>query len=136
MSGKVFFDTNVLIYPLCRADARTMVAEKLLARGGVVGVQVLNEFVSAARRKFAMSWADVLDALGAIRVLCGEPTALDDATHRRAVDIGSRHGLSIYDALIGSAALAARCDTLLTEDMQHGRIFEGTLTLENPFKSS
>lgn len=136
MSGKVFFDTNVLIYALCHADARTEAAERLLDRGGIVGVQVLNEFVAVARRKFAMPWANVVEALAAIRVFCGVPTALDAAIHAGAIDLARRHGLGVYDALIVSAALSANCDMLYTEDMQHGRMFEGRLTLDNPFISS
>src|SRR5437764_662000 len=42
------------------------------------------------------------------------------------------HGLAFYDALIVAAALEAGCDTLFTEDMQHGRKF-GSLTIINPF---
>ena len=42
------------------------------------------------------------------------------------------HSLAFYDALIVAAALEAGCDTLLTEDMQHGRTFLGC-TIVNPF---
>ncbi len=42
------------------------------------------------------------------------------------------HGFPIYDALIVAAALEARCDTLYSEDMQHGRQIGG-LTIVNPF---
>jgi predicted nucleic acid-binding protein len=40
--------------------------------------------------------------------------------------------LAFYDALIVAAAIEAGCDTLFTEDMQHGRKF-GSLTVVNPF---
>ncbi len=133
MSGRAFFDTNVLVYALCAAEAKTAEAERLLNHGGVIGVQVLNEFVAVARRKFAMGWEDVADALGAIRSFCGDPTPLDGKVHIIGVDLARTHGLRIYDALIVSAALAARCDTLYTEDMQHGRVFNGRLKLKNPF---
>ncbi|MEO8926650.1 MAG: PIN domain-containing protein [Caulobacteraceae bacterium] len=133
MSGRAFFDTNILIYALCAVEAKTVEAERLLNRGGVVGVQVLNEFVAVARRKFAMGWEDVADALGAIHSFCGDPTPLDGRVHVIGVDLARAHGLQIYDALVVSAALMAKCDTLYTEDMQHGRVFEGRLRLEHPF---
>ncbi len=133
MSGRVFFDTNILIYALGQSDPRTAMSKQLLFLGGIVGVQVLNEFVAVARRKLAMSWEDIADALGAVRAFCGEPTPLDGKIHNVAVDLATRHGLKIYDALIVSAALAAKCEVLYTEDMQHGRMFHGRLTLENPF---
>ena len=56
MSDKVFFDTNVLLYTIGQQDARTPTAEALLAQGGLISVQVLNELASVAHRKLRMSW--------------------------------------------------------------------------------
>jgi predicted nucleic acid-binding protein len=39
--------------------------------------------------------------------------------------------LSFNDALIIAAAIDAGCDTLFSEDMQHGRSI-GALTIRNP----
>ena len=50
----------------------------------------------------------------------------------RAVDISAFHQLSFWDSLIISTAEAARCETLLTEDMNDGQIIEG-LRIVNPF---
>jgi len=55
---KVFFDTNVLVYAVTEDDARSSQAEALLAAGGVISMQILNEFASVARRKLSMSWPD------------------------------------------------------------------------------
>ena len=53
MKDKRFFDTKVLIYAIAEADRRAEVARQLLADGGgVVSMQVLNEFVAAAPRKY------------------------------------------------------------------------------------
>jgi predicted nucleic acid-binding protein len=49
-----FFDTNVLLYLLSNDAAKADRAEALLASGGVVSVQVLNEFASVAKRKLVM----------------------------------------------------------------------------------
>ena len=51
---KVFFDTNVVVYLLSDDPRRANRAEALLAQGGVVSVQVLNEFVSVAVRKLRL----------------------------------------------------------------------------------
>ena len=56
MPVRAFFDTNVLIYALAKGDPRSRRAEELLAAGGVLSVQILNEFVSVARRRILMSW--------------------------------------------------------------------------------
>ena len=40
---------------------------------------------------------------------------------RSALAVADEHGLSFYDALIVASAIEAGCDTLYSEDMQHGR---------------
>jgi predicted nucleic acid-binding protein len=136
MSDRPFLDTNVLIYAIAQDDPRAAVAEALLGQGGVVSVHVLNEFVAVARRKLGLSWEEVLDALGAIRALCAPPVPITAETHERAVQIAAGHDLHIYDALVVSAALQAECAILYSEDMQDGRVFDGRLTLRNPFGSN
>jgi predicted nucleic acid-binding protein len=54
---------------------RAQVAETLLAAGGALSVQVLNEFVAVARRKLDKSWAEVRRALDILSVE-PHPTAL------------------------------------------------------------
>ena len=55
MSGAdAFFDTNVLLYLLSGDAAKADRAEELLAAGGVISAQVLNEFAAVARRKLAL----------------------------------------------------------------------------------
>ena len=50
-----FLDTNVLVYALAENDRRSARAEELLEAGGIVGVQVLNEFTSVALTKEALT---------------------------------------------------------------------------------
>jgi predicted nucleic acid-binding protein len=57
------------------------------------------------------------------------------STHQAAVALARDHNIAFYDALIVAAAQEAGCDTLFTEDMQHGRKFGG-LTIVNPFLES
>jgi predicted nucleic acid-binding protein len=52
---------------------------------------------------------------------------------QRALDIVGRYGFSWFDSLIVATALDAGCDTLYTEDLQHGQVIEGKLTVTNPF---
>jgi len=135
MPARAFFDTNVLIYSVAENDARSETAEALLAEGGVVSVQVLNEFVSTARRKIGMSWTEVTEALAAIRTLCPTPVAIAIDTHDAALKIAQDYGFHIYDALVVASALQANCDTLYTEDLQNGQIIEERLTVRNPFSA-
>jgi predicted nucleic acid-binding protein len=132
MSGRSFFDTTVLICSITSEEPRARVAEKLLAEGGWISVQVLNEFAAVARRKLNMSWEETMEALLAIRALCEIPTPLSVETHEAALEIAARYRHSIYDALILAAALEADCEILYTEDMQNGQVI-GPLTIRNPF---
>ena len=134
-AAESFIDSNVLLY-LVSADTRKAdVAERLLARGGVMSVQVLNEFASVASRKFGMPWPEIREVLDVARGLCSiVPVGLD--THDRALDLLQRHSLSVYDAMIVSAALGAGCKTLWSEDLQHGKRFATRLTVRNPFLAS
>ena len=136
MPGKPFFDTNVLIYAVAENDPRNTRAEELLASGGMLSVQILNEFVSVARRKILMSWSDVREALDAFRVLCPSPLPLTIEMHEAALKIAERHGYNIYDALVVAAALQAGCTTLYSEDLQEGQIIDQKLTIRNPFVRS
>ena len=133
MNDKVFFDTNVLVYVVGQHDQRTVPAETLLAGGGVVSVQVLNELASVARRKLGMTWEEITEALTAIRVLCPSPVSITVEMHEAALRIAVQYGYHIYDALITAAALEAGCTTLYSEDLQDGQIINERLTIRNPF---
>jgi predicted nucleic acid-binding protein len=129
---KPFLDTNVLLYAFTASDWRKGRAADLLAGGGIVSVQVLNEFVDVSRRKLKQDWPAIKEALERLSVLLEEPVAVTLATHAEAIDVASRYGFRIYDSLLIAAARQAGCRTLYTEDLQHGQVFEG-LTIENPF---
>jgi len=134
MSAKAFFDSNVLIYAMVSGDSRRERAQQLVAQGGVISVQVLNEFVAVARRKMRMPWENVIEALDAVRILFPSPVAITVDTHETALKIAQHYGFGIFDALIASSALEADCSTLYSEDLQDGQILDGLLTVRNPFK--
>lgn len=133
--GEDFFDTNVVLYLLSADPAKADRAEELLAIGGTISVQVLNEFVAVASRKLHMSWIEIREVLAQVRAVCAvKPVTIE--THERALRLAERYGISIYDALTVSAALLANCKTLHSEDMQDGQVIERQLTIRNPFKTS
>src|SRR5688572_33409415 len=109
MPGEQFFDTNILIYAFTTGDRRGAKAESLLAEGGVIGVQVLNEFTSVVRRKLAWGWPQVQSALEVIAELTGPPLSLTADIHAQAVKLARDNSLAFYDALIVAAAADAGC---------------------------
>jgi predicted nucleic acid-binding protein len=133
MPAKRFFDTNILVYAFAADDSRSARAESLIAEGGIIGVQVLNEFTNVARRKLRWQWGQIEASLTVIDDLLGPVAPLTAAIHAGAVVLARDHGLSVSDALIVAAALDAGCQLLLSEDLQHGQNF-GALRVENPFR--
>lgn len=127
-----FLDTNILIYALAWDDPRAATARSLLLAGGVVSVQVINEFVAIARRRLDMDWSEVEEALTAIAVLCGKPLPLTMATQQAALALAREHKLGFEDALIVAAATEADCPLLYSERLADGWVLDG-LTVRNPF---
>jgi predicted nucleic acid-binding protein len=129
---RCFFDTNIFVYLISTNATKAEKAEAVLAKSGVISVQVLNEFTSVAARKQGLTLAEIRDFLTTIRALC-EIVPLTLETHERGLDLVERFGFSIYDALIVAAAQIANCTTLYSEDMQHGQVIDG-LTICDPFR--
>ena len=132
MSAKPFLDTNVLIYAFAANDPRSERAEALLAGGGTINVQVLNEFVNVTRRKSRCGWEEIVDRLNVLRALLDPPLPLTTEIHTAAIEIARHQGFQFYDSLIVSAAVEAGCSILYSEDFHHGHRMEG-LTVQNPF---
>jgi predicted nucleic acid-binding protein len=53
----------------------------------------------------------------------------------RAWTLSQRYGFSHFDSLVIATALDAGCERLYTEDLQHGQVIDGHLTILNPFMS-
>jgi predicted nucleic acid-binding protein len=129
-----FFDTNVLLYLASDEVAKADRTEALLATGGTVSVQVLNELANVGRRKMALSWTDLHAFLGTFRSLL-EVRPVTVAIHEHGLAIAERHNLSTFDAMIVASALDADCDRLWSEDMHHGLVIDARLRIENPFRA-
>ena len=107
-------------------------AEELLASGGKISVQVLNEMAAVARRKLGMSWREVREVVTQLRAVC-PVMPLTVETHERGLQVAERFGLSVYDGMIVASALLSGCAILYTEDMQDGQVIDEQLAIRNPF---
>jgi predicted nucleic acid-binding protein len=133
MSAKPFLDTNVILYLLSEDTTKADRAEALLAQGGTVSVQVLNEAANVMTRKLKMGLDEVGDILAGVRHFC-EVVPVTIEIHDQAFAITRGFGFSIYGSLIVSAAIAAKCAVLYSEDLQHGQQVGDQLTIINPFR--
>jgi predicted nucleic acid-binding protein len=130
-----FFDTNVLVYIASGDPVKADRAEAIIGDGGVISVQVLNELTNVARRKMLMAWPDIHAFLSMLRgLLTVQPITVE--AHETGLALAERYNLSTYDAMIAASALHADCDTLWSEDMQHGMALGEGLRIVNPFRAA
>ena len=139
MSDKFFLDTNIFVYTFDpRAPAKAKKAAQLIRQAadtgrGIVSYQVVQEFFSVAFRRFLepMSMAEAEQYLITVfRPLLAIHSS--PALYVEALRITGKLHIRWYDSLVVAAALEGQCETLYTEDLQHGQKIEG-LKIENPF---
>ena len=140
MSGRFFLDTNIFVYTFdIKASAKATKALQLIREAvdtgkGIVSYQVVQEFFNVAFRRFTepMTVAEaeqyLITVFRPLRAIHSSP-----AIYVEALRIAGKHRFAWYDSIILAAALEGNCDTLYTEDFQHGQTIEG-LRIKNPFK--
>ncbi len=92
-SGEDFFDTDVVLQ-LLSADARKADrAGEVIALGGTVSVQVLNEFAAVACREPGMPLNEAREVPAQVRAVCSvEPITI--GTREKALSVAQRCCLS------------------------------------------
>ena len=132
MTALSFADTNVVVYMLDADPDKRRTATAVMRARPTISVQVVNEFLSVALSKMKLPKATAYRLAGILMRQC-EVFDLTIETVRHAIDLGERHSLSHWDALIVASALDADCDTLYSEDLQDGQVFGERLKVSNPF---
>ena len=133
-----FVDTTLLLYASSTAAeerVKAQAARKLLDSDDLaLSVQVLQEFYVQATRT---TRADPLTHEQAtllieawLRFPVQETTV---ALMTAAFDASRRFRISYWDAAVIEAARSLGCRTVLSEDLAHGRDYDGVL-VENPFR--
>jgi len=139
MTAPFFVDTDVLVYADDARDAvkqetaRELLRRLLRERSGKLSLQVLQEFFAVATGKLGLAAVDARRRIEIFSHLDVVRLEVDDVL--AAIDLHRLHQLSIWDALIVRAAVMSGCRTLYTEDLQHGRRFEG-LQVVDPFRAA
>ncbi len=125
-----FLDTNILGY-LLDSGKKEKIARRLAGEQPHISVQVLNEFVAVCKkcgrdRETAYQLADAIANASTVH-------EITLSTYRLTQALATRYQLSPWDGLIVAAATLAQCETLYSEDMQHGQVI-GTVKVVNPLK--
>jgi predicted nucleic acid-binding protein len=135
-----FLDTNVLLYLVStnpNEAPKARAAAAILEEGDLaLSVQVLQEFYVQATRhrpsgRGSLTHKQASDLIEAfLRFPVQEMTV---SLLKGALAARERYGISFWDASILEAARIAGCDTVLSEDLSHGRRY-GPVKVVNPFR--
>ncbi len=128
-----FADTNIAVYALDVDTQKRQKALAILKASPIISTQVVNEFLSVTMRKKVLTRPDA-NHLARILMRRCEVVPVSKETVERAIELGERHQISHWDSLIIASALLANCETLYTEDLHDGQIFDDQLKVVNPFK--
>ncbi len=141
MADKVFVDTNVLVYtrdasePQKQKQSMRWMSHLWNLRTGRLSFQVLQEYYVTVTEKLDPGLTTEVARRDVRHLLLWQPIHLDAHVLESAWYLQDRYHLSWWDALIVSAALAADCRYLLTEDLQENQELEKVKVI-NPFKTS
>lgn len=133
MSGKCFFDTNVLVYACDSSDADkqqkalTLISNSTSRGDGVISAQVLGEFFHATviRRKLLTApeaERAVIAFQAAFIVAAIEPNLVADA-----IQIHRRFQTRYWDSLIIATAVHLNCEEIASEDLNAGQSYNGVV---------
>lgn len=137
MSAKIFVDTNIWLYSLIQTseeDARHQMAATFLDKVDrpVISTQVIREATHNLIKKARMPEESIRTLIGSWYLDCIVQES-SEAQFLLASRLRGLYSLSYWDSLIVAAALDANCAMLYSEDMQHGQVIDGELTILNPF---
>ena len=131
-----FFDTNIFIYAVSTSpeDAtKRGVALKLIEDSEIhLSLQVIQEFLHTCLRKSRIGLNSTAVEDAARWLLAFRCQIPDGASVMKALETRKTYGISYWDAAIVVSAAALGCDTLYSEDLNHGQIYNG-VRVENPF---
>lgn len=134
-----FLDTNIIVHAYDQHDPQKMHIAREILRQGLreknvfISAQVLGEFFVVMTKKIQQPLApdsvlEIIEALGTLPLI-----EVDYPLVVQAIALHIQYKISYWDALIVAAAQRSRCDSLLTEDLKDGEIYNG-VKVHNPFK--
>lgn len=133
-----FVDTNILIYAHDRSAggkhtrARELVQDLWQSGAGCLSIQVLQEFYVNVTQKVAKPLApevaaQIMADLSAWQI---HRPGLEDVLD--AIRLQGRYQMSFWDAMIVASAIQLGCQTIWSEDLNPGQVYE-QVTVASPF---
>ncbi|MCL2195014.1 MAG: PIN domain-containing protein [Oscillospiraceae bacterium] len=134
MNDRIFLDSNVLLYAFStnEAEKRTTSLEIMHNKTCFTSLQALNEFCNVCVKKWSLERIKIEAALDYIIEQC-EIGFILPMTLRTALALHERYKFSFFDCIMLASALESGCNIFYTEDLAHGQVVDGRLTIINPF---
>lgn len=134
MKGKMFLDSNILVYSSLQDDKEKHdivlnLWRQLEGNFIFVSTQVVNEvYVSLLKAD-----KDIQNIVLKIIDVCNVSVITINSI-KSAWKLKKQYNLSCWDSLIVASAMENNCDILYSEDMQDRQTLEDKLKIINPFK--
>lgn len=129
---RAFIDSNIVLYALGTEIPKQQAAWRVLFQFPLISVQVLNECSNVLIKKRKIDKSLVRSTLQDILKFVSVE-AMGMPIVETAWILLDRYRFSYFDSLILASALTANCQILYSEDLQHGQVIDGRLTIINPF---
>ena len=134
---KSFLDTNILIYQMDNRDVgkqrkcREIVKTLVLKHEAVISTQILQEFYVACTAKLKIKPILVKGMMHGFQNM--EVVTVVADLINEAIDTSVQYHISFWDSLVVVAAESAKCQYLITEDLNEGQVIRNVI-IQNPMK--
>jgi predicted nucleic acid-binding protein len=138
MKGKIFIDTNILIYSLDNFNpekkemSRALIRDLIKNQTPVISTQIIQEFYVVATKKLDLDSLIIKQVINTFEQF--EIVQINFEYIKDAIDISILNKLSFWDALVLTAAKSAKCSYLYSEDLNSGQIVKG-IKIINPYEN-
>ena len=136
---KSFLDTNILIYQMDNRDVvkqkkcRELVRALVLRHEAVISTQILQEFYVACTAKLKVKPILVKGMIHGFQNM--EVVTVGADLINEAIDTSIQYQISFWDSLVVVSAESAKCQYLITEDLNEGQVIRN-VKIQNPMNSN
>jgi predicted nucleic acid-binding protein len=134
---KSFLDTNILIYQMDNREivkqkkCRELVRALVQRHEAVISTQILQEFYVACTAKLKVKPILVKGMIHGFQNM--EVVAVGSDLINEAIDTSIQYQISFWDSLVVVSAESAKCQYLITEDLNDGQVIRN-VKIQNPMK--
>lgn len=137
MKGKIFIDTNVLVYLYSVSEKeKQFAAQNLINKNNqeiIISTQVLGEFINVLYRKYDYPIETIKKAITDFKNNF-EVSPIYTKNVEKSLEVMKKFKFTYWDSMIIASALENKCSILYSEDLQHNQKIEKTLKIINPFR--